>query len=355
MSVNLAKEWQEDSIPDLKQPQQTDRKPKISFFTPSQCRNYEPQTELCLVGNNHILRGEIFVIGGEAGVGKSRAIVALAIAGATQQDWFGLKVHRPFKTMVIQNENGRYRLKKDFEDIECDSLDDFLRISEPPPYGMNFGDIDFRQDIQTEVEKFKPDVVILDPWNAAATDDKQKDYAETFEAILASLPTGENRPAVGIVAHLRKPSSKARTGGVGMMHDLAGSHLLASRPRCVFIMVRATDEETDDNVIFTNPKNNNGEQVTRSAWQRRNGLFVPILDFDWNEFDKPQENRKTVTLEHLRELFNGCLCLERKRAVKKLCEIAEIQDKAAYKALDTKAGKFRNYLYEEEGMLSFRE
>ena len=59
-----------------------------------------------LVGDQHITRGSIFIIGGAPGVGKSRAAVALAEAGATSHDWFGLKVHSRFKTLIVQNENG---------------------------------------------------------------------------------------------------------------------------------------------------------------------------------------------------------------------------------------------------------
>jgi hypothetical protein len=36
------------------------------------------------------------------------------MAGATASPWFGFSVHRNFKTLIIQNENGRYRLQKKF-------------------------------------------------------------------------------------------------------------------------------------------------------------------------------------------------------------------------------------------------
>src|SRR5207245_5500056 len=99
-------------------------------------RNYVPPEGLVLVGDAHIVRGNVTILAGPPGVGKSRASVALALAGATCQDWLGLKVQRRFRTAIIQNENGLYRLSKEFGEIQGDGLDEYVRISDPPPFGM---------------------------------------------------------------------------------------------------------------------------------------------------------------------------------------------------------------------------
>src|SRR6266699_3436794 len=99
----LVDEWKE--IPEA---QTTDgmveepREPRIRFYTPSELRDYKPDNDVVLVGNCHIMRGEVFVIGGEPGVGKSLSTTQLAISGATQRDWFGHTVHRQFRTMIVQ-------------------------------------------------------------------------------------------------------------------------------------------------------------------------------------------------------------------------------------------------------------
>jgi replicative DNA helicase len=59
------------------------RTPVIEFLSPSQIRSYEPPPGIVLVGDNHVVRGNVTVVGGCPGVGKSRASVALAEAGAT--------------------------------------------------------------------------------------------------------------------------------------------------------------------------------------------------------------------------------------------------------------------------------
>ena len=111
-------------------------------------------------------------------------------------------------------------------------------------------------------------MVILDPWNAAAKDDKQADFIAAFDALRSILPEGKDRPALGIVAHTRKPKpEEKRIGGSGLMHLLAGSYVLSSVPRTIFVMVRGTVEETDSSVVLFNPKNSNGPCVGRTAWR----------------------------------------------------------------------------------------
>ena len=330
--------------PPLEGPVIVERAKRICFFTPCELRDYIPGTDLMLVGDCHVMRGAVGIIGGEAGIGKSRAATALAVAGALGPDgpgWFGLRVHRKFRTMIIQTENGRYRLRQEYSQLPCADLDEWVRVSEPPPFGLTLAHAEFRADIAAAIAEFKPDLVILDPWNAAAKDDKQRDYSEAFDALLSVLPTGEDRPAVVIVAHTRKPQpNEQRTGGTGLKNILAGSYVLTSVPRCVFVMVRATEEETDDRVVFCNPKNNDGSLVTRTAWQRTATGYVAIGDFDWEEFENGGSEKKTVTLAHLRAVFGetgqGMALSE---AVEKLTSIAGITEGAAYNALG-KNGKF---------------
>jgi hypothetical protein len=48
----------------------------------------------------------------------------------------------------------------------------------------------------------------------------------------------------------RKPQQgDKRTGGNCLMHLLAGSHVLTSVPRSIFVMVRSTSEETDSSLV----------------------------------------------------------------------------------------------------------
>ena len=262
---------------------------RIEVLSPSQIISYNAPPGTVLVGDNHITRGSVCVIGGAPGVGKSRASVALAEAGATKLDWFGLKVHTTFRTLIIQNENGRFRLKQEFSELDSKALDPFVRITPPPPFGITFDNSEFREQLSEIIGELDPGVVIVDPWNAASRDEKARNYQDTFNLIRQVIPAGDEAPAIVIVAHTRKPQSDERVSGRALLNLLAGSYVLGSVPRTVFVMQAASDDVTDERVVWTCCKNNDGELGKRSAWKRCNGLFSPVIDFDWDEFDKPDK------------------------------------------------------------------
>jgi hypothetical protein len=298
------------------------------------------------------MRGNAFVIGGAPGVGKSRALMALAIAGATGQNWFGLKVHRRFRTLIIQTENGRYRMSKELAQLECSALDDYLRISSPPPYGLLFGREAFRTQVAAAIAEFIPDLVALDPWNAAAREQDSKEYLDTFAALKSVLPHADDAPALGIVAHTRKPKTDERASGRGLLNLLAGSYVLGSVPRTVFVMQAASDDTSDNRIVWTCCKNNDGELGSRSAWQRRNGLFAPVSDFDWDEFDAPEKDRREVITEaDMQTIFeNGALT--KAEAAKKLKSNTGASKSTCYNALDSD-GRFSEHLSYSGGKLTW--
>lgn len=327
----------------------------IEFFKPSELSAYVPPEGFKLVGDYHIQRASPFVIGGAPGVGKSRAAVALAVAGATTGgDWFGLRIHRRFKTMIVQAENGRVRLKNEFAGLDCGTLDEFVRVCSPPPYGFAFDKVAFCDQLRQAIAEFQPDVFLLDPFNRLVRDDKAKDYTLAFEDLLAVLPTGDDAPALGIVAHTRKPRADERANGRALLNLLAGSYVIGSVPRSVFIMQAASDDPEDKRVVWTCCKNNDGELGKRSAWERGNGLFVPVHNFDWNTFDGDGERRRTVSLDDLDALFEGGKRrIARNTAVAELMDLTKLAKTACYSALKP-GGKFGNNLSVQDGLLEFR-
>ncbi|HUJ08605.1 MAG TPA: AAA family ATPase [Verrucomicrobiae bacterium] len=327
-----------------------DQRPVIQFFKPSELRDYKPPEGIVLVGDCHIVRGNVTVIAGPPGVGKSRAAVALAVAGATGAHWFGLSVHSPFKTLIIQNENGRFRLSREFADLDCEALEGFVRVSDPPSYGLAFDRAEFCEAVSAAIADFRPDVIVIDPWNAVARDEKAKDYLETFNAIRAVIPTGDNAPALVIVAHTRKPKSEEKYRGRDLLHVLAGSYVLGSVPRTVFVMLHASDDPTGNEVVWVCCKNNDGELGERTAWARRNGLFIYVKDFDWDAFDKPPNERPRVTEDDIAAVFHqGDRKLARKQAAAELAERTGCKSSACYNALK----KHAKHLTEGDGLLAW--
>ena len=314
---------------------------RVEFLSPLELVNYEIPEGYVLIGDYHVARGEVAVIGGAPGIGKSRAGTALAIAGATGKDWFGFKTHRQFKTLILQNENGRVRLKTEFEgmaQVDPNLINDWVRVSPPPPRGLDFQDVQFRHQFTEAIKTFAPDVVILDPWNAVAADETMRSYAEAYELIRSTLPS-DNQPALVIVAHTRKPRMGERANGRALLNLLSGSYLLGSVARSVFILQAASDATEDQRVVFTCAKNNNGNMGPRSAWLRQNGLFDPVESFDWQEFEGGKgsgggEAQSIVTEDHMKALFDyGARKLERREAVGELRRISGCGQTKAYDAL----------------------
>jgi hypothetical protein len=331
----------------------TPERPLIEFRSPLELKNFTPPPGLVLVGDFHIVTGSVFVEGGPPGVGKSRGAVALAVAGATGSDWFGLQVHRKFKTLIVQTENGEFRLAREFAELDCETLEDFVRICPPPPYGLCFGRKGFREQLSAAVADFAPDVVVYDPWNAAAREQDSKEYLDTFDALKSVLPLGDDAPALGIVAHTRKPKTDERTSGRALLNLLAGSYVLGSVPRTVFVMQAASDATTDNRVVWTCCKNNDGELGARSAWERRNGLFAPVTDFDWNAFDAPgKDKREAITESDVREIFeNGALTKADARDA--LEDATGASRSSIFRALSPK-GRFAKHLKFEKGKVAWR-
>lgn len=243
----------------------------------NELQNSKPSTDGVLVGDFMICKGDISVFAGAPGTGKSRAVMSLALSGVTKQPWFGLKIHREFRTLVLQTENGMLRLHReslDYPDIE---YGDRVLVSEPPELGLRLDDTEFLKDLEQAIRSQQPDLVIVDPWNAVAPSDNRESTINAIETIRKAIGYGDNSPAIVLVHHTRKPvSSKNRRKGRSLIHELAGSYALSGHARSVFVLEAASDRTDDPYVCLTCAKNNNGELGEPTYWERCNGAFAPV-------------------------------------------------------------------------------
>lgn len=342
-----------------------ERKPReklIQFYSPSQLKAYAPPANQCLAGDFHLQRGAPAVMAGPPGCGKSRAALWLAIQGARGAgNWFGMEIHCQFRTLILQNENGLTRLHRDMGELpSLEGLDDWIRISSPPAYGLALQNPLFREELKAVMRDFKPHLLIVDPWNACVRDAMEKDFQEGFTRLREVLAESPNEPACLILYHLRKPKSDDRHKGRNLGHLLSGSYVLASVARSVFVMQPGSDDTQDARVVVTCSKNNDGDLGARSAWERRAGMFAPVKDFDWEAFDNGGASHREpmVKEEHIRQAFGlGLAPLKVGDAVAKLREIAKIGRSTAYEALKTgDGGRFAHMLVRQQGtdLLSLR-
>ncbi|MEN8681009.1 MAG: AAA family ATPase [Akkermansiaceae bacterium] len=316
----------------------TDVKEWFQLWKPSEFIDFEPPKDFILAGDCHVTRGGITVLGGAPGVGKSRAALGLALAGATGADWMGFPVHAKFKTLVIQAENGPYRLKGELSDIAgemTEDLDDWLRVTPPPTYGLAFTEPGFRLAVKKVIDEWEPSLIVIDPWNRATQGDKQADAQAALEGLFACLPNDPSKkPAVLIVHHLRKKSSDhQRKTGRDLLHELAGTYQIGSSARCVLALEPASNDTTDDRVVLTCCKNNDGIEGSPTAWHRQNGLFGGCEDFDWEAFNAGEIKQQGISLEAMREALSGAGWLTKTSATNRLVDAGICKRSAGFNAL----------------------
>jgi hypothetical protein len=127
------------------------------------------------------------------------------------------------------------------------------------------------------------------------------------------------------------------------MNILAGSHVLATVPRTVFVLQYASDDPEDCEVVWTCCKNNDGELGKRTAWKRASGLFLPVTNFDWPTFDgEDKDKRVVITADMVEEVFESG-SLIRSLARDKLLELSGASKAAVYKSLSA-GGRFADNL-----------
>ena len=316
------------------------------FYSPSELAAYEPPENVNLVGDFHLQRGGSTVLAGAPGVGKSFAVSRLAVAGATGEEWFGLKVHEQFKTLMIQGENSLSRLKKEFESYDVALLDDWIKVSESH---VDFSSPDYVASVKKEIKSFDPDCIALDPWNHIATDDDIKSYNKAIKQIETLKRLGSKERLILIVAHTRKPKSDSKPAGRNLQYELAGGHKLVSYARAVFVMESIEDDNEKNLIRFTCCKNSDGELGVPSIWKFDKGSFT-------KESNVPavgsSRKRKGITKEHLKEaLASPC---KRKVAVLKLEAISGQSTASCYKVFQ-EGSPLSEYLVNDKGLLRFKD
>jgi len=316
-------------------------RPALTMFKPSELADYNPPPELRLIGDNEIFKGYdgVSLVSGPGSVGKSLAAMTVALAGAgASAIWFGRQVHRRFRTMIIQAENGAIRLKEEFEAIKKHNpgvdLDTWIRVSSPPEGGLPFHKGPFRAAVRDEAAKFKPDLVILDHWAAIAVDDASKDVIEKLGEIRTCFGSGDDFPALMILAHTKKPRAEEVRKGRGLINQVSGSIALANTARTVYMILPWCDEMEDDRVYWACVKLNNGQMYPASVWHRRFGTFFEH-DGKTNpkDFGREDSERQKITEDHLRAAFGEDKDLDTKELVRRLMKISEAGQSTAWRAI----------------------
>lgn len=328
-------------------------KPMIEWLTPKDIFEFKPPADYHIVGDSFIFRGGMTIIAGAAGAGKSRALTWLGLCGVSGDSWFGMKTHRRFKTMLLQSENDEVRLQDELRGagVRWEDIQDYLRITRIPRFGMNLADTQFQDQLRRDIEEFQPDIFGVDPWNRCVSDGMQKDYRVAIDGLYAIFPDKiENQPCLVIGSHTRKPKENEKANGRELLNLISGSLILGSAARAAMFLQSVTSQETDKRIVATVAKCNNGLLPQSTAWERANGPFKPLPDFDFAEWRQNHEasgaggHNEKITEQHIREVFaNGRDRYKLGEAVRRLMMLSSCKDKAAYAALASN-GRFAHLL-----------
>lgn len=203
-----------DASGDKRQEPPKPKPPPIKFWKPSQLRAWVEPEGWNLVGDYLFQRGAVTLLGGAPGCGKSRALLWLAVLGAWGRgSWFGHEIHGRFKTLIVQCENGLRRLHDDLAKMDIpDDVDEWLSIMEPPAEGLNFGSTEWREALARETAAIAPDLVLVDPLNAACADSFEKDFKAALDQIGEVAAAAGTNCATGIAHHRESRATRTSTG-----------------------------------------------------------------------------------------------------------------------------------------------
>ncbi len=296
-------------------------RPRIETWTRRQAMEFVQDESIFLVGKGIICKGEITVVAGQGGVGKSRLCNALAFAGARGSgQWMGYDIPRAWRTLVLQTENNANRIKEELMTLP-EEYQDNVRIS--LPCAMEFSDPAFRRDLKKLWDEWPFEMIIIDNMNDVAREDGRADFLEGIGNIMSALPRHPDTPAVVIIAHLTKGSTRSLKPMTGrkLLDELSGSNVLGAKARTVLTLQHVdASVSTDMRVVFDCAKCNNGTPLPMSAYYRANGEFQPCLEWDQHEWLNPPDEgarieRRSLSKDKWREVMGGELGMTRKRLV----------------------------------------
>lgn len=182
-----------------------------------------------LLGNGFLRRGQVGLVVGATGTGKSVLVMQGALNWSIGRAFFGIEPQRALKVLIIQAEND--------DDDMADMRDGLLAGDSLTPDELALASVNLRTlrslqqgpglfaDIRADVIEYKPDVIILDPLFAYAGVDVAKDQpglSEFLRGFLLQFCLDHNLGVV-LVHHTNRPP----TAGKGSPQWRAGDFAYA--------------------------------------------------------------------------------------------------------------------------------
>lgn len=298
----------------------------LTILTVGQIERIQLPANDNMLGDRMLQRGEAALVVGQGGIGKSRLVGQLAFDAITGRPWCGLLTHCPTaRWLVFQTENSARRLQFDQKRM-LEGLGEYDRVKIERQFFMlvpmtdadrflNFGDAKAVSQMMRAVHRFRPDVVVFDPFIEFYQGDSENDSKQMIEAYRIAMKivrSGGSDTACVIVHHAKAGKAAIRDAfGFDAANFGRGSKALYASVRSAFNVVPGS--EADTNMLVVKPaKNNNGklppEVPIRLSEQTMR--YEVCEEFDWQGYHESlRENRvggrrgrpPSVTFEDLKE------------------------------------------------------
>ena len=194
----------------------TDQSLATSMYTPLNLQDPSPEpTEWLLQGR--IAKGDLHLLMGDPGVGKSWILMSIAVAAAKGEDWAGFKMTRPMRVLYVDEENPQSVIYERLVSLG-------LGPDDPAAHNIRYLS---RQGVRLDVEPdkltedaqiFGPDIIVLDSLNRIHTleENSAGDMGRLFNDGIRPLITATGA-AVLLIHHPHKGqgSGYQRTRGSG--------------------------------------------------------------------------------------------------------------------------------------------
>jgi hypothetical protein len=343
-------------------------RPRLVIRKSSARLEYQPPPGVDLIGNAEIRKGTegVAILAGPGSSGKSLMVGTLALAGSIGSGtWMGRKVHRRFKTLIIQGEVGPTRLKLQIEKFRAlhpdADIESNVFYSDPPEFGFAIDDSLFWRELSKTVQDLKPDLVVIDPISHLSVEDQASEVMNAIRIIRQAVGVGDDAPGILLVAHTKKPRSEEAMRGRNLANIVSGSVAWVNTSRCTYLCVPFDpDNIEDDRIYFATPKLNDGPNYAPTVWHRRFGTFFehdPNTDprmwgREKSEDERAQE-RQRIGIEDLEAAFGDRPGMKRAELVRAL--VAAGHDEATcYRATKEPDGYLMKHLHVVAGVYGLK-
>lgn len=329
---------------------------KLSVRKPGELLNMQFDDSDILLGDRVLAKGQFLVIAGQAGIGKSRFGLQLAVDSILSRDFLKLPVKNGGgKWLMLQTENSNRRLNKDLHRLkeslmeeQWEMIHDNLHIhtlEEQHDYILTLGDpINFSRVGQTILD-VSPDVVVFDPLYSFGIGDLNNDaeMAESCRKLQELTLQGNINRALIIVHH----SLTGKQGAIRAMgYDRASfgrnSKVLYAWTRAQINLAPGSPDNNDTIVVIC-AKNNNGRSFDPFAAKLNTKTMLYEVDhlFDLDKWQKGVHGKggrkELVPIEKVAEIL-GDQELTKAKLRNLIMEETDCKRSAAYEAIDQAEG-----------------